>query len=205
MAVAAKGCLKKAGPGTGAGSCLFEDHCGTPVWWQLFYEKEESPGFTPSRKSGYPNVIDMYRKPLLEWVFLLHQEKCTRTEASCDLWNSQPCAGGIRHQLTVCLRGKWKALLQDTLFYWHDWVNWIFSCFSSLQKYSIISLVTYSLVFLTHLITVFKIIGLNCSFTLIHFWDSIPKDKAACRRMFTAALIIFKSGEVKCATKEVFK
>lgn len=31
MSVAAKGCLKKAAPGRGAGSCLFKDHCRTPV------------------------------------------------------------------------------------------------------------------------------------------------------------------------------
>lgn len=57
------------------------------------------------------------------------------------------------------------------------------SFFSSLQKYCIISLVTYSPVFLNFLITVFKVIGLNCSFSLIRFWESTPEEKAFCRRM----------------------
>ena len=99
MAVAAKGFLKKAAPGTGAGSCLFEDHCGTPVWGQLYYGKEESDSFNPARKIRQSQCHRYVQKTFLEWTFLLNQKK--RVDASRDLGTFHR-VGGIRHQLN-CL------------------------------------------------------------------------------------------------------
>ena len=101
-----------------------------------------------------------------------------------DFWKAHLCIAGTWHQLHSSVSvGNERLWAFRRHAYQHDLVNWIFSFFSSLQKYCIIALVTYSPVFLTFLITVFKVIGLNCSFSLIHLWECIPKEKAFYRRM----------------------
>lgn len=131
-------------------------------------------------------------------------KKIHKNRSSCDLWNSHLC---WRHQAPTHCPPAWemKSSAPSGHACWHDLFNRLFSFLPSLKKPSLISLVTYPPVSLTCLMTVFKGIGLNCSFSFIYFWESIPKEKAFCRRMFTAALIILKSGEVKCATKGVLK
>lgn len=125
----------------------------------------------------------MQRKPLLN-DYSYRLKKVYKNGSLLDFWKSRLCIAGIWHQLHSSVSaGNERLWAFRRHAYQRDLVNWIFSFFSSLQKYCIIALVTYSPVFLTFLITVFKVIGLNCSFSLIHLWECIPKEKAFCRRM----------------------
>lgn len=133
----------------------------------LSWQRGITSSFSPSWKADNPSVTDTCRKPVLEWIFLL-KKKTYKNRSVLMISGTPICVGGTRLQLhcSVSVRHE-KLCTFRTHADWQDLVNWIFHSFSSLKKYSIISLVTYSPMFLTYLIIVFKVIGFNCSFTLI--------------------------------------